>query len=282
MRVSLPNFRSVAASLLLGTAAILCGCGPAGEASPLGQAALDEALALIEAHPDRAAGSASRAAAAWIAGRLPGSVTETFPSPRGTLTNVAYTPPGVAPVAVLVSHFDTKTGIPDFVGANDGASTTGLLIALARRTDLPVTYLFVDGEECFEEYGAEDGLHGSWHAARTGFGGDLPVIVLDMLGDADWNPVVAGNGSARLNALILRAAADLSLPIREGGTIIDDHIPFVAAGRAAADIIDFEYGPANAYWHTAADTPDRISATSLNKAAALVHRIVERLKEDLP
>lgn len=284
MTVPRPRLRATAASLLAGAALACCGCGGASPPDPaLGQAALDEALALIEAHPDRAAGPASRAAAAWIASRLPeGAKTETFPSPRGTLANVSYAPPGVTPAAVLVSHFDTKVGIPGFVGANDGASTTGLLIALARHTDLPVLYLFVDGEECVAEYGADDGLHGSWHAARTGFGGDLPVIVLDMLGDADWNPIVAGNGSARLNAVILRAADDLELPVREGHAVIDDHIPFVAAGRAAADIIDFDYGPANGYWHTAADTPERISADSLAKAAALIRRTLELLTKEIP
>jgi glutaminyl-peptide cyclotransferase len=39
----------------------------------------------------------------------------------------------------------------------------------------------------------------------------------------------------------------------------DDHTPFLEAGIPAVDIIDFDYP----YWHTTQDTPDKVSAESL-------------------
>jgi Zn-dependent M28 family amino/carboxypeptidase len=41
--------------------------------------------------------------------------------------------------------------------------------------------------------------------------------------------------------------------------MIDDHSPFLQAGIPAVDIIDFDYP----YWHTSADTLDKVSAQSL-------------------
>jgi glutaminyl-peptide cyclotransferase len=48
-----------------------------------------------------------------------------------------------------------------------------------------------------------------------------------------------------------------------GLAITDDHVPLIAKGVRAIDVIDFDYGPHNAYWHTLADTPDKLSAKSL-------------------
>ena len=39
----------------------------------------------------------------------------------------------------------------------------------------------------------------------------------------------------------------------------DDHTPFLEAGIPAVDMIDFDYP----YWHTTEDTPDKVSAESL-------------------
>ena len=265
-------------------------CGGSQEGASLGVAAYAEMEALLKAHPSRDAGQGSLDAAHWIAARLrdgssgkDASVPQLIPVPGGPgpMANVLYTPAGVRPVAVLVSHFDTKSGIPGFVGANDGGSTTGLLLALAKhRPNLPVIYLFVDGEECVNTYTSGDGLHGSWHAARTGVGGQLPVIVLDMLGDRGFTPALAANGSPWLNGVIRRAAARTGLTLGDAGVMVDDHVPFVACGRRTADIIDFSFGPENAWWHTSEDTADKVSAESLAKAAALVIETVRLLEKE--
>jgi len=249
----------------------------------VGERALAEANALVAAHPERLAGENSRAAAEWIAGRLAGRGAECvdFASPHGTLTNV-FVPSPRPTVALLVSHYDTKAGVEGFVGANDGASTVGLLIALAELADLPVALLFTDGEECRTRYSGRDGLQGAWFAARGGHPvpKTLPVLVLDMLGERDWTPGLASNGSPRLNAAVRRAARELGIALGDAGSMVDDHVPFVAEGWQAADLIDFEFGPENAWWHTAEDSPDKLSAESLARAAALVRKIVNLLEKE--
>jgi Zn-dependent M28 family amino/carboxypeptidase len=50
---------------------------------------------------------------------------------------------------------------------------------------------------------------------------------------------------------------------RVGTPITDDHLPLLEVGIRAIDVIDFQYGPSNRYWHTPQDTPDKVSAASL-------------------
>ncbi len=82
------------------------------------------------------------------------------------------------PVAgVIGSHYDTKLYENfTFVGANDGGSSTGLLVELARTlAERPVVasrieLVFFDGEEAFgTNITSKDGLYGSRHYARSGF-----------------------------------------------------------------------------------------------------------------
>ncbi len=260
------------------------GCAEEGVSThdwQIGNDALAEVAALLDAHPRRIAGEDSMVVATWIASRVTGATLHPFETPYGQMCNV-WVKSHQRPVAVLASHFDTKSGIEGFVGANDGASTTGLLIALAREGTLPVDYLFLDGEECRVMYSREDGLHGAWFAASGGMGLDptVPVIVVDMLGDADFTPILANNGTPALNRLLYRAARMLNLPLEGEGTIVDDHLPFVAQGWRATDVIDFEYGPQNAWWHTAEDRIDKLSVASLAQAAALIRLTVQLMNEE--
>lgn len=267
--------------MAIGAALSLDGCSEAvSTETRLGEVALAHAEALIEAYPQREAGVHSEAVAQWIAQQLgEGATLQRFKTPHGTMVNVVKAHP--KPVAILASHYDTKVGIPGFVGANDGASTTGLLLAIAQETDWPVTLLFLDGEECRNTYTAKDGLHGSWHYAKTMDATDrVPVIVLDMLGDKDFNPGLAANGSPALNRIIRRAAKRAGVSLTDAGEIVDDHLPFVIEGWQAADLIDFDYGPDNLLWHTAADTMDQLSAESLAKSATIVREVIKSLKKE--
>lgn len=255
----------------------------AEEDKRLGEIAFTEAASLIEAHPQRIAGVHSSCVAKTLEQRLTNPKRKAtmmpFNAPQGVMVNVLYSAPeGIEPVVLLVSHFDTKVGIDNFVGANDGASTTGLLIALANETDWPIMCLFTDGEECVTEYCTQDGLHGSWHAAKEGIGGDLPVVVLDMLGDKDYTPALVSNASDILNMHLRAAAKKAGITLGQEGPIIDDHVPFYAYGRRVANVIDFDFGKDNAYWHTEEDTLDKISADSLGKTAALVRYLIEELQ----
>lgn len=239
-------------------------------------------------------------AAKWIADELAAIGLEpeidefNDPAPDGServFRNVLATARGTCPGRVLLlSHYDTKSGISDdFTGANDGGSSTGLLLALAKHLAVCpaapyVTFAFLDGEECVRSYGEHDGLHGSRHLAKRlrGEGAALDaVILLDMIGDRDLTLTLPRNGDAELKRRFLSAADQVG---RRGAVrllqydMVDDHQPFIDAGYKAIDIIDFEYGSLpglNDYWHTPADTPDKLSAESLQAVGDIVLHMID-------
>ena len=182
---------------------------------------------------------------------------------------------------VLVSHYDTKPGV-DCPGANDGAATTGLLVAIAnayaswpeRRGNLLLVW--TDGEECQENYDENDGFWGSKRAAewlRSSGRKVQAVICLDMLGDRDLKISVPSNGSPALAKIALHAARRIgssSLVTRMDEQVKDDHVAFLDCGFRAIDLIDFSYGPGNSFWHTPQDTMKNVSEKSLLESGRLV------------
>ena len=191
---------------------------------------------------------------------------------------------------VLLSHFDTKPGV-NCPGANDGAATSGLLVALAaarkRCRDLKANLLFVwtDGEESRREYGPKDGLWGSRHAADVVAARRLDVravICADMLGDRDLRITIPANGSPALTATALRAARRLGCPELVTTTdlyVTDDHVAFLEKGYKAVDLVDFSYGPDNAWWHTSRDTMENVSEASLLKSGRLIAEMLNLLDD---
>lgn len=182
-------------------------------------------------------------------------------------------------VIVIGSHYDTNYPLRNtgYVGANDGGSSTGLLIELAnylrgRKLDgYSVWLVFFDGEEAIQQWTDSDSVYGSRHlAAKWQNDGTLKRIkaflLVDMIGDKDLNIERDTNSTPWLLDLIEKAATeygDSSHFFKRSEAVGDDHIPFVKRGVPSADIIDFNYGPNNAYWHTAQDTMDKLSAKSL-------------------
>jgi glutaminyl-peptide cyclotransferase len=175
---------------------------------------------------------------------------------------------------LLCSHYDTKTfETIRFVGANDGGSSTGLLIEMARvlatspALASKIELLFFDGEEAFENFTATDGLYGSRHfaeelrdsgKAKSVRGG----ILFDMIGDKSLDVTLPPDSPVDLARNIF-AAAD-ALGQRAHFTYLDrgigdDHTPLNEIGIPVIDLIDFDFPP----WHTAEDTMDKISAESL-------------------
>ena len=185
---------------------------------------------------------------------------------------------------VIMSHFDTpSTAKQPCPGANDGASTCGLLIALAdainRTGPHPdnIALVWTDGEECFKAYGPNDGFHGSRHLVdqfRQKKRSVKTAICLDMLGDKDLHVIVPGNSTAILKKLAKQAAEKAGLKdllkIDESLVVTDDHSAFLSAGCPAINFIDFDYGPGNAWWHTPEDTMDKVSEKSLLSSGRLV------------
>lgn len=192
---------------------------------------------------------------------------------------------------VFVSHFDTKHGV-DCPGANDGASTTGLLIALAgklfdaRPKFTNIRLLWTDGEECFERYADNDGLWGSRHAAAKLKKSGMKVravVCLDMLGDKDLTITVPENVHPGFKKGILRIAERKKVSskiVSCDDIVVDDHVPFLESGFKALNLIDFDYGSKpglNDYWHTPKDTADKICPESLLFAGSLATWIIEGL-----
>lgn len=192
---------------------------------------------------------------------------------------------------VLVSHYDTKPGVR-CPGANDGASTSALLVAMARalcswRTPGGnVMLLWTDGEECMESYSDNDGLWGSKRAAKLlkESGRKVKAVVcLDMLGDADLSISLPRNTSPALRKIAFYAAKKAGLEGRVAEIseyVLDDHVPFLKAGFKSVDLIDFAYGSApgaNDYWHTENDTVEHISEKSLLESGKLTAEILNVL-----
>lgn len=199
---------------------------------------------------------------------------------------------------IVAAHYDTKnlSLIPGFQGANDGASGVAALLAMAKalpeRSPLPfdLQFLFFDGEEALLEYNEQDGLHGSRRYAgllmKNGTAKDgVAMILLDMVGDKKLDvrfPADTERDLLKLALEVSKKNRTLAAFNRGGTVMLDDHIPFQKIGIPAIDIIDFNYGPENIYWHTQYDTLDKISgesiAASADFALDLIWALAERQK----
>lgn len=182
-------------------------------------------------------------------------------------------------VIVLGTHYETNYPLRNisFVGANDGAATTGLLMAIAdqlrgKKLDgYSVWLVFFDGEEAFVHWSESDSTYGSRHlAAKWGGDGTLAKIkafmLADMIGDKDLDIQHETNSTGWLVDLVRQAAkkfGDDKYFFKTEEPVEDDHLPFVKRGVPAIDVIDLDYGPNNSYHHTAQDTMDKVSARSL-------------------
>ncbi|MFQ3580396.1 MAG: M28 family peptidase [Chloracidobacterium sp.] len=214
-----------------------------------------------------------------------------FPTIR--MENVIAELPGASQdVLLIASHYDTKYMEDEvFVGANDAGSSTAVVLELARVLaamspeergfSQTVQFVFFDGEEAVVEWEGDDNTYGSRHFVEqlraTGQMKRIKaMILLDMVGDADLAIPKEYQSSAWLANIIHETAHDLGYGAHFPKTthaIADDHLPFLKAGIPAVDLIDFTYGtdevnfgpggPENAYWHTARDTPDKLSPRSL-------------------
>jgi Zn-dependent M28 family amino/carboxypeptidase len=183
-------------------------------------------------------------------------------------------------VIVLATHYETNYWLRNinFVGANDGGSTTGLLLAIAdqlrgRTLDgYSVWLVFDDGEESIQPTWTDsDSLYGTRHlAAKWAANGTLgrikAFILADMIGDKDLDIQRESQSTGWLVDLVRQAAkkfGDDRYFFKQTMEVSDDHQPFLRRGVPSIDIIDLNYGPHNSYHHTAKDTMDKISAHSL-------------------
>jgi len=180
------------------------------------------------------------------------------------------------PQIIIGAHYDSRMfadNDPDpanrtqpVPAANDGASGVAVLLELARslpKDTVPVWLVFFDAED----NGRIEGW--DWILGSREFVKNNPaiqpraVVIVDMIGDAELNIYKERNSNPEITDEIWATAKNLGYEskfIQEyRHSMLDDHTPFLEAGIPAVDIIDFDYP----YWHTIADTPDKVSAESL-------------------
>jgi Zn-dependent M28 family amino/carboxypeptidase len=190
-------------------------------------------------------------------------------------------------VLMFATHYDTLR-MQDFVGADDGGSSTGVMLELARRlcqrrNALNVWILFFDGEEAFQQWSATDGTYGSRElAARLALSGEIKrikaMVLADLVGSRSLRLPRESNSTAWLTDLVWATAARLGygeIFVQQSTYIEDDHLPFLRRGVPAVDIVRCcsEEIP---YWHTPQDTLDKISPRSL---AIVGHVLIEVLPQ---
>ena len=186
-------------------------------------------------------------------------------------------------IIVVASHYDTNYPLrqTSYVGANDGASSSALLLELANqlrgkpREGYSIWLVWDDAEESIkpdtEIPFEDDALYGIKHLAEKWQGdGTLKKVkaflLEDMIGDAELDIDREGNSTPWLEDVVYEAATRVgyqshffarTLPME------DDHLPFVKKGVPSADLIDFTYGYNNVFWHSTQDTVDKLSPKSL-------------------
>ena len=224
------------------------------------------------------------------------------------LTNVfaRWTPNGTSSgQLVLSAHYDsrniadqdsneTNRSLP-VPGANDAASGVAVLLELARHIpsmnlDYDVVLFFNDAEDQDQRYtlGAE-----AWAENLTSEEIDAThaFVLLDMVGDADLQLHNVLPGNETLKSRVVELATSLGMVNGTSGCdgttgrdivqydtlvgVLDDHVHAHELGIPSIDLMDTSYGEPKPYtfgslWHTMEDTPDKVSAESLQAVGQLV------------
>jgi glutaminyl-peptide cyclotransferase len=203
-------------------------------------------------------------------------------------------------IIVLGSHIDTNYPLRDtnFIGANDGGSSTALLLAIAdqlrgkKLEGYSVWLAFFDGEESIPSpkagdlrWSDPDALYGSRHLAAKweadGTNKKIKALMLaDMIGDKDLDIMHDTNSTMWLEQVVFHAAERLgyqSYFFANRSAIGDDHMSFAKYGVPVADIVDLDYGYNNSFHHTTQDTMDKLSPKSLQIAGDVILETIRLL-----
>ncbi len=197
-------------------------------------------------------------------------------------------------VIVVAGHYDTNYPLPkSYVGANDGGSSTALLLSLAdqlrgkERDGYSVWLVWTDAEEAFVKWTDSDSLYGTKQLAQKwkadGTASKIKAFILvDMIGDADLDIQKDANSTPWLTDLVYQAATNLGYQshfFQQTVGMDDDHIPFAKIGIPVIDLIDFTYGYNNVFHHTPEDTIDKLSPQSLAITGDVVMETIELLDQ---
>jgi glutaminyl-peptide cyclotransferase len=192
--------------------------------------------------------------------------------------NIIATRNGINNSVILASHYDSRMianneklvgnrSLP-VPGANDGGSSSAVLLELSRVLDPATTtnivLVFFDAED----QGNIDGW--DWILGSRLFvnqNKDLPskVILLDMIGGFDQKIIPPINSDPEIYKDIQNIANKLGFsdqfrsPSQSG--ILDDHVPFIEKGIPSVDLIDI----IDPHWHTSLDDLENVSMQSLQR-----------------
>ncbi len=197
-------------------------------------------------------------------------------------------------IIVIASHYDTNYPLRNinYVGANDGGSSSALLLEIAnqlrgkKRDGYSVWLVWDDAEEFVgKQWTDTDSVYGIRHIVdKWQADGTLKKIkaflLADMIGDADLNIDRDQNSTPWLEDLVYQAATRLGYQSHfytRVNQVNDDHLPFMQKGVPCADLIDFDYGYGNVFWHTPADTVDKLSPKSLEIVGSVILETVQML-----
>lgn len=269
-----------------------------------GGAAYDYTAKLVAFGPRPPASDAIRHTQDYIIGQLKGFGcavdTDDFhaDTPIGSLVmkNIIAKIPGTEPgIILLLTHYDTLR-LDNFVGAEDGGSSSGLLLEMARllcagpKRKYAVWIAFVDGEEAQvvvngqAQWAGTDNTYGSRElAARLALSGDLKhvraVVLADMIGQKNLEIPRESNSTKWLTNLVWSTAARLGYKdifVPSEGAVADDHQSFLNRQVPAVDIIDLN-GYSD-YWHTPQDTMDKLSPRSFSIVGHVILESVDELE----
>jgi len=214
------------------------------------------------------------------------------PAGRLPMKNIVAKIPGDKPgIIVLATHYDTKR-IENFVGADDAASSTGVMLELARllcpkKSNYAVWITFFDGEEAVNlDWKDPDNRYGSKQmAAKMAMNGEIKKIkaflLADIVGTRPPRFKREADSTPWLVDLVWGVADKLGYSnvfLAETGGASDDHNSFLKRNVPALDVIDLENYPGGNlyYWHTTQDTLDKVSPRSL---AITGHVFLESVKQ---
>jgi len=199
-------------------------------------------------------------------------------------------------IFILAGHYDTLFK-PGFLGANDGGSSTAILLSFAdalahQKTKMQIWLVWTDLEEAIESFQGDDGLYGSRHLAqKLKAAGTVPRIkgffLLDMIGDKGLGVTRESASTSWLQDFISQAAKQLGYSqyfFQDSVEIIDDHVSFKNVGVPVVDVVDAQFGrmgpgfdAMGEFHHANTDTMNKVSQQSLEIVGKTILLTVELL-----
>ena len=296
--------------VVLATGCEQVGLGRGAQTSFSGQAALEYAQAQVDFGPRVPGTEGHRNAGDWIVEQMRQRADTVIVQEWTHVTHdgdslpmrniLARVAPAMTQRVLYVVHWDTRPIAENaerqedrddpILGANDGASGVGLLVALAdvlRETppQFGVDLLFVDGED-YGTFPDRDVLIGSRY-----FANNLPSENYQPLFGVVWDMVGAegatfhyegysSQGAPEVVTRVWQTAADLGYAryfvARTGGPVTDDHLPLLEKGLRVIDVIDITTSGSIRYphHHRLTDTMDKLSVRTLQAVGDVATALV--------